>query len=152
MVGPRSHERGYGAFGELNPLNYGFNFGMSVSMPLFNRFQTSNAVGEANAAVQDAEHDVRAARLTVERDVRSALIELVNAWRTLQLAEQNAELSRERQELTQEQYRLGGVTFTELQNVIDRTAQAERQALDARFGFIVARLNLEERLGARLEG
>jgi outer membrane protein len=146
------NERGYGAFGELNPLNYGFNFGMTVSMPLFSRFQTANAVAEASAAVHDAEHDVRAARLTVERDVRAGLIDLENAYRSLQLAEQRAALSRERQDLTQEQYRLGGVTFNDLQNVIDRTADAERQALDARFNFINARLNLEEKLGARLEG
>jgi outer membrane protein len=145
------NERGFGAFGELNPLNYGFNFGMTVSMPLFTRFQTAGAIAEASAAVNDAQQDVRAARLSVERDVRAALIDLENAYRTLQLAELNAELSRERQELTQEQYRLGGISFTDLQNVIDRKAQAERQALDARFGVHFARLNLEERLGSRLE-
>jgi outer membrane protein len=146
------NERGYGAIGELNPLNYGFSFGMSVSLPLFSRFQISSAITDAAAAAEDAEHDLRGARLALERDVRAALIELDNAFRNLQLAEQNADLSRERQELTQEQYRLGGVNFTELQNVIDRTAQAERQALDARFLLITARLNLEEKLGARLEG
>jgi outer membrane protein len=141
----------YGAFGELNPQNYGFEFGLSASLPIFTRLQTTAQVAETDAAAQDAAHDLRAARLAVERDVRSAVIDLVNAHRSLQLAEQGAVLSRERQELTQEQYRLGGVTFTDLQNVIDRTAQAERQALDARFAYVAARLNLEERLGGRLE-
>jgi outer membrane protein len=141
----------YGAFGELNPQNYGFSFGVNASVPVFSRFQVGAQVAEAAAAVEDAEHDLRAARLAAERDVRAAAIDLANAHRSLRLAEQNAELSRERQELTQEQYRLGGVTFTELQNVIDRTAQAARQALDARFAFIDARLNLEARLGAQLE-
>jgi outer membrane protein TolC len=106
----------------------------------------------ASTSVQNAQHDLRGARLTLERDVRSALIDLRNAYRSLQLAEENADLSRERQDLTQEQYRLGGVNFTELQNVIDRMAQAERQLLDARFQFITARLSLEERLGVKLEG
>lgn len=145
------NQPGYGAIGELNPLNYGFSFGFSASLPVFSRFQTSATIAEADAALEDAEQDVRAARLNVERDVRAALIDLEHAYRSLLLAEQNAELSRERQELTQERYRLGAVTFTELQTVIDRTAQAERQALDARFSFITARLNLEEKLGARLE-
>jgi hypothetical protein len=31
--------------------------------------------------------------------------------------------------------------------VIDRTAQAERGALDARFAFVAARIDLEEQLG-----
>lgn len=146
------NQPGYGAWGEFNPLNYGYSFGLSASLPVFSRFQTSANIATATAAAEDAVHDLRGARLNLERDVRSAVIDLENAYRSLQLAEQNAELSRERQELTQEQYRLGGINFTELQNVIDRTAQAERQALDARFQFITAVLGLEERLGSRLGG
>ena len=142
----------YGAFGELNPgQNYGFSFGLGVSLPLFSRFQTSEAIAQANAGVGDAGHDLRSAQLTVERDVRAAIIDLDNAYRSLQLAEEQVDLNRERQELTQEKYRLGGVDFTALQNVIDRTAQAERQALEALFGFINARISLEEKLGHRLE-
>ena len=143
---------GYGAFGEFNPgENYGFSFGVGVSLPLFSRFQTSDAIAQASAGAVDADHDLRAARLTVERDVRAAIIDLDNAYRSLQLAEEQVDLNRERQELTQERYRLGGSDFTTLQNVIDRTAQAERQALEALFGFINARISLEEKLGHRLE-
>lgn len=144
--------RGYGAWGELNPNeNYGFTFGLGVSLPLFSRFQTSDAIAQASANAVDAQHDLRTTQLTVERDVRAALIDLDAAYRSLQLAEQQVELNRERLELTQESYRLGGSDFTTLQNVIDRTAQAERQALEALFGFINARISLEERLGHRLE-
>jgi outer membrane protein len=144
--------RGYGAFSEFNPdQNYGFSFGLGVSLPLFSRFQTSEAIAQASATATDAEHDLRSAQLTVERDVRAAIIDLENAYRSLLLAEEQVELNRERQELTQERYRLGGSDFTTLQNVIDRTAQAERQALEALFGFINARISLEEKLGHRLE-
>jgi outer membrane protein len=141
----------YQAIGELNPQNYGFNFGFGVSLPLFSRFQTAEAIAQAEASADDAEHDLRGARLAVDRDVRTAIIDLENAYRTLQLAELQVELNRERQELTQERYRRGGSDFTTLQNVIDRTAQAERQALEALFGFINARIGLEEKLGHRLE-
>jgi outer membrane protein len=141
----------YRAFGELNPQNSGFSFGMGASLPLFNRLQTTAAIDEAAAAASDAEHDLRGARLAAETDVRSGIIDLTNAHHALQLATERAELSRERLELALERYRLGGYSFTELQQVIDRTAQAERQALDARFGFFLAVVNLEEKLGARLE-
>jgi outer membrane protein len=142
----------YSAFGQLNPQNYGFNFGLAVSLPLFTRLQAAAQVADAGAAAQDAGHELRSARLAAERDVRAAVIDLQNAHRSLRLAEQNAELSRERHDLTQEQYRLGGITFTALQAVIERTAQAERQALDARFAFITARLVLEASLGSSLDG
>jgi outer membrane protein len=142
----------YEAFGELNPRNYGFNFGLGVSLPLFSRFQTSETITQAAAAAEDAGYDLRAAQLAVDRDVRAAIIDLDNAYRTLRLAEEQVALNRERLELTQERYRLGGSDFTTLQNVIDRTAQAERQALEALFGFIGARIGLEEKLGHRLGG
>ncbi|CAN5722823.1 hypothetical protein BH23GEM10_BH23GEM10_06690 [soil metagenome] len=67
------------------------------------------------------------------------------------MADERAAISRERLELALQQYQSGSATFTELQNVIDRTSQAERQALDARFEFYTARINLEETLGSRLE-
>lgn len=143
---------GFGAFGNLNPSqNSGLSFGISASLPVFTRFQTSATVAAAAAAQEDAGHDLRAVRLQTESDVRAAVIDLVNAYNSLQRAEERVALSRERLELQLEQYRLGGGSFTELQNVIDRTAQAERQALDASFTFISMRVTLEEILGSRLE-
>lgn len=142
----------YEAFKQFNPQNWSFEFNYSVSVPLFTRFQTSNAIATAEANSRDANYDLRAARLTLEKDIRSAVIDLSQAYRSLQLADERVALSRERQQLAQEQYRMGGtIDFTVLQNLFEQTAQAERQALDARFTFINARLGLEEKLGARLE-
>jgi outer membrane protein len=146
-----SMRNSYGAFGEFNPQNTGLSFGIGASLPLFSRFQTTAAIDEAVAAEHDAEHDLRGARLTVEADIRNGVVDLANAHYSLQLATERVELSRERLELALDRYRLGGYSFTELQQVIDRTAQAERQALDARFQFFLAVVNLEEKLGARLE-
>jgi outer membrane protein len=140
----------YSAFGKLDPPNSSASFGINVSLPLFSRFSTSVQVAAAEAAADDAEEELRAERLGLATGVRSAHIDLVNAHRSLELAEQSAALSRERLELAQEKFRLGAISFTELQNVIDRTAQAARGALDARFAFVAARIGLEEQLGAPL--
>ncbi|HEX6134558.1 MAG TPA: TolC family protein [Longimicrobiales bacterium] len=143
---------GYEAFGDLNPdKNYGFSFGLSFDLPLFSRFQTSDAIEQADAAAADAQHELRSAQLAVERDVRAAVIDLENAHRTLLLAQEQVEYNRERQQLAQDRYSLGGSDFITLQNVIDRTAESERQAVEALFGFINARIVLEEKLGHRLE-
>lgn len=141
----------YEAFTQFNPQNWSFSFGFGVSLPLFTRFQTSSAIAEAEAAATDARHDLRQLQLNTERDVRSAVIDLANAYRALELAEYRAEVSRARDELAQEQYRLGGIGFTELQQIFDATANAERQALEARFTFVNAQIALEERIGSRLE-
>ena len=140
----------YEALFELNPQNRGFNFGLSASIPLFNNFRPSYEIALAEAVESDAKEDARSARLRVERQVRGALFDLDNSYKLLQLAERKAALSRERLELAQEQYRNGGMSFTELQNVIDRTADAERQVVDARFGYANALSYLEEYAGKGL--
>ena len=141
----------YEAFKQFNPQNWSFDVNYSLTLPLFTRFQISNQIAAEEAAARDADYDLRATRLALEKDIRTSIIDLNNAYRSLQLALERVELSRERQQLAQEQYRLGGISFIELQNLFDRTAEAERQALDARFTFISARLALEEKLGAGLE-
>jgi outer membrane protein len=122
----------YDALWELNPQNRAFNFGISASIPLFSGFQTSAAIARAHVARDDARQDERIATLRAERQVRSAYVDVTNAHKILQLAERKASLSRERLELAQEQYRNGAMSFAELQIVIDRTAAAEREVVDAR--------------------
>ena len=41
----------------------------------------------------------------------------------------------------------GAVSFVELQNAIDGAARAEREAIDARFAFVNARISLEAKVG-----
>ncbi|HEX2190637.1 MAG TPA: TolC family protein [Longimicrobiaceae bacterium] len=135
----------------LNPFDTfdrSFSFGFDVRLPVFDQLRTSGQVAQAEATRTRAQETLRATQLSVEREVRSALIDLENAFRATRLSERAAELSRERLEMAREQYRLGATGFTELQQVIDRAAQAERDALRARFEFAGALATLEERVGA----
>lgn len=142
---------GYDAFGELNPQNRSFSFGIDVSLPLFNGFSTSAQIAQTDAAELDAREDVRAQKLLVERDVRSAFIDLNNFHRAAQLAGLRAELSRERMTAAQEEFRLGAIQFFQLQQYVDQAARAERDLLDARFNFINGLIALEEKIGATVE-
>jgi len=150
--GRNTSERGFGAIGELNPDgSRGYNFSISVSFPLFNRFQTAARVAQATAASEDAEQDLRQARLDTERLIRHGLIDLRRAYDNFIAQQQIATLSQQQVELAEEQFRLGALDFLRFQNLVDANAQAQRQAVEARFQFITARVALEERLGARLE-
>jgi outer membrane protein TolC len=141
---------GYDALFDLNPRDQSYGANFSVSLPLFNQFRTTHSVAQARAGVLGTEEDVRAARLEVEVGVRAALIDLQNAYRAVLLADRAADLSRQRVEMAQTRYRLGGITFSELQDVVDRAADAERDALVARFIFATAHVLLEESVGMRI--
>lgn len=150
-----SRRRDYDAFSDFanpfNPFDRALSFGFTVSLPVFDQFRTAAQVAQADAARTRAHETLRSTRLAVEREVRSSLIDLENAYRSSQLSERAAKLSRDRLEMAREQYRLGAISFTELQQVVDRTAQAERDALRARFEFAVALATLEERVGASVD-
>jgi hypothetical protein len=84
----------------------------------------------------------------VERDVRAAIIDLDNAYRSLQLAEER-ELSRERQELTQEQYRLGGITLHDAAERHRPHGAGGAAGAGRAFGSSPRGSALEEKLGHR---
>jgi outer membrane protein len=140
----------YDALWELDPQNRAFNFGVSASVPLFSGFQTTAAIARADATREDARQDTRIATLRAERQVRTAFIDVTNAHKLLELAERKAALSRERLELAQEQYRNGAMSFAELQIVIDRTASAEREVVDARAQYASNISVLEQYVGGPL--
>lgn len=141
-------QENYAALFDLDPPNSRSNFTLSASLPIFDRFQTSSAITQAEAAREDAREALRAERLAVEAEVRAALVDLRNAYRSVQLADRALELSQERLALTQERYRTGtSVGFIELQNAIDQAARDERQAIQARFGYVAALITLESKVG-----
>ena len=141
---------GYRAMREWNPRNSSLSFGFSLSVPLFSSFQSSYRVAAARAAGEDAREEERAERLRLERAVREALIDLKSAHDGLTLAEQAAALAVDRVAMAREKYALGTLGFTELGQIVEQAAGAEREALAARYQMALARVALEQALGAPL--
>ncbi|MGH7505798.1 MAG: TolC family protein [Longimicrobiales bacterium] len=141
----------YDALGEVNPQNRSWGGGISISLPIFQNFQTSYQIEQAEAQEKDASQERRRMALQVEREIRSALIDLESAYEGLQLATRSAEMSAEQMQLAEEQYRIGSLDFLQMQQLIDANLAAQRQAVDAQFAFITARATLEEKLGAPLD-
>jgi len=147
-AGRDQHFADYAGLHTPNPLNRSVGLSFDVGVPLFDSYRTSASVARARAALGGVQADARAERLTAERDVRAALIDLENAFRVAALAERTVELNRQRTGLAQEQYRVGALPFPELQDATEAAARAERDALAARFAFAAALATLEERAGA----
>lgn len=121
--------------------------GLSLSIPLFSRFQNSARIAEAEVGLDNAQENLRKTRLQVEEEVRSRLIALQTAYQGYRIALRSREIAQERLSLAQDQFRLGSRTFTELQRDIDDAASAEREVINQLFGFVEARANLEETVG-----
>ncbi|HEX2209764.1 MAG TPA: TolC family protein [Longimicrobium sp.] len=146
-VGRDQRYSDYGGVVDLNPLDQNAGFTLNLQVPLFSGYRTSYNIQSARAARDAAAEDARGERVTLEREVRGALVDLDNAYRAARLAERTLELNRQRLELAQEQYRVGALTQNDLTDAVERAARAERDALRARFEFATALATLEERAG-----
>jgi outer membrane protein len=138
---------GYGGMFELNPQDNALRFDISVSLPIFTRFSTTQSIAQADANRETSHENAREIRLQLVREVRSALIDVQNSHRQLQLAERSAELGRQRLAMAQEQYQLGSRSFTELQQIVNVSASDERSALAARLDYVTAVIGLEQAVG-----
>lgn len=137
----------YDAFGAFDLPNQSWSFGVSVNLPVFNRFNTWSQVGQREVDLENAEQTLREARLQVGREVRAALIDLESAYTAVRLAERSAEIARERLRQGEELYRLGSIGYTELQRMFDEAANTERNVVNAYSQFANALLQLEEKVG-----
>jgi outer membrane protein len=140
-------EQGYGGLWNFNPQNRSWSASLSLSWPIFNRFSTANSIAQA-AAQQDLQHErLRGTRLALERQIRSALIDVENYHEQLLLAERSADLSLQRVDMMREQYQLGMTTFLELQQVVGQSVNDARAALNARLTYTNAVVELERLVG-----
>jgi outer membrane protein len=140
--------RGFDSFLEFNPTtNRGLGFGLSVQIPIFNRFSTHNQVAQATAQARIADENLRETELRIERSIRSAHIDLVTAYRQVLLAQQAVDIGRRRLAMAQEQYQLGTIDFTNFQQIVTSTSEDARQLINAELEFARALVTLEESVG-----
>ncbi len=125
---------------------------LSLSIPVFTGFSAERNIAEAQVQLANAEEQMRQTGLEIERDVRSRLIDLRGAWDSYRLAERSSEIAEERLRLAREGYRLTTVTFADLQLAIEGAANERRTAVNARYDFVAARIELEQVVGGPLDG
>ena len=142
--------RSYDALTEFNPQNSLFSFGVGINWSLFTGFQTSAQVAQADVDARNADESLREGRLRVERSVRSALIDVQNAYRSFESAQISADLNRERVSLAEERYAIGAVQFSTLQQYVNTSATADRTLITARFTFASSVVSLDQAVGERV--
>lgn len=131
---------------DLGDTSHGFS--IQASWSLFDGFQRERENAQASAARRQAEEDLRRRRLEIERDVRRYGDDITRLDQTLDLLERVYAISRERLEMQQERYRLGTVSFTELQQAVDAVQRAETELIQQQYDYRIAWSSLAEYIEA----
>jgi len=131
----------------LDPRDTAWSFGLSLTLPVFDRFSRQAERSRARASVRSAGAALRERDLAVQAGVRTRWLELRNAWRQLVLEEATVEMARERARLAREKYQIAALDFTRLQQALDQATAAERALVQRRFDWHRALVELERAVG-----
>lgn len=136
-----------GDFFVFGPSNDQKSLRLTVSWNLFGGFQREQQERQADAELRRARAQQAGQRLEVRTTVRNRLEELRRRRERLELLREKLDLARERVEVTREQYRLGDVSYLDLQRVIEGRDAAERERIAERYDYLRAWAELERVTG-----
>jgi outer membrane protein TolC len=134
----------------LGTSNKSWNLGVSLSYPIFNRFQREANVGRANVQADIAAAQLADAQRAARADLERVLGALELAQEQVALTEEAVRVAEEDLRLQQERYRLGVSTILDQVTSQGNLVQAEVNRINARFDFQTALAELEALLGREL--
>lgn len=130
------------AFQPLFTLNRGFNYGLTASIPILNRFTIKQQVKQAELSVDYS-------RLSYENQESIVNTSILNNYRSylaqreiVAINDSSVVLARENLGIERERYRLGATTFIELRQAEENLAQALSRSITTLYSLKVAETEL----------
>lgn len=123
---------------------------LGLSWPLFNRFQREQSVQTRISSLNAAEATARDARREIEASLTTQYAALEAARVRIEITTTSVTAATEDLRVVNERYRVGAATILDVLNSQEALAQAEVDAVTARFDFLKARAQIEALIGRRL--
>jgi outer membrane protein len=139
----------YGLNGQ--PYPYTRTLGFALSYPLFNRFTRENNIAAAEIGYQNAQAQVKDARLSAVQSVITDVATLRNAQETMRVQEVNVKASEEDLRVQQQRYNLGASTLLDVLNSQQALVAARQQLIQARLSYRNAIAQIEAAIGRDLQ-
>ena len=124
------------SFGKQLDDNFNQYLGLSVSIPIFNRFATRNAVRTARLQVAAQQLQLDETKKTLYKEIQQAYYNALAAQKQCISSEAARESSQTAFDLMQRKYENGKATATEYQESKTNLQKAEATALQSRYTFL----------------
>ena len=131
----------YGLNGNPYPYTRGASF--SINYPIFNRFQRENLVASAQISYENAQAQIKDARLGAQQNVITQIANIRNAEETMRVQQTNVRASEEDLRVQQQRYNLGASTLLDVLNSQTALVNARQQLITARLNYRNARAQIE---------
>lgn len=123
---------------------------LGLSWPLFNRFQREQTIQIRISTLNAAEATERDARREIDASLTTQFAALDAARLRIEITTTSVEAATEDLRVVNERYRVGAATILDVLSSQEALAQAEVDAVTARFDYLKARAQIETLIGRRL--
>lgn len=115
---------------------------MSLHVPIFTGFGTRAKVRQADIELKKNEQDIKDTKLSLDLAYQNAKVQIQNSLSTIDLQKENAKLAKEVLENTQNNYKQGLATLTDLLDSENSYIQAQNNYTSALLDYKLAEVQL----------
>jgi len=137
------HQGGLGSFGHQLHSNLGEVIGLSLSYPIFNRFQTRNSVKHASNDIIHQRLALEDAKLKLREDIQNAYYNATVAQKKRQSSVKACEASRISVEYEEIRYEEGRSSIFDLLQARQKFHKAQQDAVQAKYESLIRQKILE---------
>ena len=137
------HQGGLGSFGHQLHSNLGEVIGLSLSYPIFNRFQTRNSVKHASNDIIHQRLALEDAKLKLREDIQNAYYNATVAQKKCQSSVKACEASRISVEYEEIRYEEGRSSIFDLLQARQKFHKAQQDAVQAKYESLIRQKILE---------
>jgi outer membrane protein TolC len=141
----------YNLTGREYPLQEGWFWGLTLTVPLFDNILTVAQVGEALADLRNLQAQEENLRQQVTLEVRQSRLNLRRAEESIRVSEQTVVQAQENLELAEGRYAAGVGNIIEVTDAQVSLTSARANNIQALYTYETAMAELEKAIGQRLE-
>jgi outer membrane protein len=122
-------------FKQLND-NLGYNIGVSLNVPIFNRFQTKNRVAQSKINKQISETRLESEKLNLKQTIEQSFLDVRTALKSYEAAKISLESQEEAFKNAQERYNFGAMTQFDFDQVRTRLVNAQATLIRSKYDYV----------------
>ncbi len=116
--------------------NLGYNIGLSLNVPIFNRFQTKNRVAQSEINKQISETRLESEKLTLKQTIEQSFLDVRTALKSYEAAKISLESQEEAFKNAQERYNFGAMTQFDFDQVRTRLVNAQATLIRSKYDYV----------------
>lgn len=122
-------------FNQINN-NMGYNLGVSVNVPIFNRLQTKHNVSKSKINKEASEFQLESEKLKLRQTIEQAFLDAKAAAKSFEAAKISLEAQKEAFKNAQLSYDYGAMTLFDFDQVRNRLVNAEGAMIRAKYDYV----------------